>query len=117
MPSPFTRLVRFTTPSGETYYGEAGARDPGADDELRGRRVRIFEGGAPWDEGFALSEREEEISEVRGHSGWQWAILEIRFCGSRHANDISGAVSDREHAHLPVRRAKLPDACSRGRGA
>jgi len=61
MAPQFSRLVRFKSSDGQTYYGEVG---DDWDADLKGKQVKVFTGLDPWDSSFKLSDKSATISEV-----------------------------------------------------
>lgn len=63
----FDRLVRFKTSAGTISFGEVGLDNNKllTREQLVGAEVLVYDGKAPWDEGFRLSDRKERIAEVR----------------------------------------------------
>ena len=58
----FKYLVRFEDHEGHVHYGETSAE--GARSDLTGLSVNIYEGTAPWDDGFHISEKKATIAQV-----------------------------------------------------
>lgn len=62
METSFDRLVRFLDVEDQVYYGEAPpVPDPV---ELVGQSLCIYEGRAPWDEDFHLTDTTKKIQQV-----------------------------------------------------
>jgi hypothetical protein len=63
----FDRLIRFKTSAGTTFFGEVGFDNDKllTRQQLVGREVLVYDGKAPWDEGFRLSDRKESMAKVR----------------------------------------------------
>ena len=58
----FKYLVRFEDHEGNVHYGEASAEEARSD--LTGLSVNIYEGSAPWDDDFHISDRRATIAQV-----------------------------------------------------
>ena len=61
MNSKFLRLVRFSDPTGQIYYGEAGTE---WEVELRGREVPVYNHIDLWASDFHVIDKKATISEV-----------------------------------------------------
>ncbi|TVY84568.1 Fumarylacetoacetate hydrolase domain-containing protein [Lachnellula suecica] len=58
----FNYLVRFEDQEGHIHYGEASPQD--AQSDLVGRSLKVYKGGALWDDNFLLSETVATVSRV-----------------------------------------------------
>ena len=62
--APFGRLVRFKNQAGSIFFGEVPGTQSVTEESLNGSSVSVYDGEAPWDHDFCLSDRREEIHEV-----------------------------------------------------
>ncbi|KIW95793.1 uncharacterized protein Z519_02857 [Cladophialophora bantiana CBS 173.52] len=60
----FSRLVRFSNPAGQIFYGEVPGVDFVTQESLQGRKVAVYKGETPFEDDFALTGHQEEIAEV-----------------------------------------------------
>lgn len=62
-PFKFDRLVRFKSPAGKIYYGEAEGKESTAEN-LFGKSVFVYQGENPWDDDFERTSTKEMIDQV-----------------------------------------------------
>lgn len=60
----FSKLLRFKSKSGETYYGEAKSAKSIDPQSIVGTSLPTYVGQFPWSEDFGLSGEYQEVAEV-----------------------------------------------------